>query len=258
MLNGRDRCLQVEFKHKFYKEFFKFEVPNCGARARGLDVVEMLRIKHLAINRSVQQLRFTRYRTALTTGTQASPAAVGLFGKQDSGDPLPHYLRIFSALEMISSAPILGDVLNGMKNPYVNSKTNSKLSDPTDSTEIWAHHLGALLANTAHYASFACGGTVTASSVIKSRFDGSVNATKHFLRVLHNGVVVACWPLDTPIPIDQLLIFCSTARGGNLSTHTAVQDVRRGVLRCVCVGGGGYAVANAFPSHSGICNAGGE
>ena len=93
-------------------------------------------------------------------------AAIQKFSDSSTGtvDHIASYLSVSAALKNLHAAPILGNVLNGVKDE--NDESESSDVGAEDPSVIWARNLGAHLAYAAHYTAFACGGT---SSPILSR-----------------------------------------------------------------------------------------
>lgn len=145
------------------------------------------------------------------------------------GDPIETYISVLNALENLHRAPVLGEVLNGMGD---DEDEEEILSDgkPGSRMTLWARRLGAQLAFVSHYTAFAHGGVADATVSTQQRRDrgGVAQVTNvtilHYLRVLRGGEIVASWPLNAPVPADELLAFCSPAPFGDLHTQTTVHE----------------------------------
>lgn len=151
------------------------------------------------------------------------------------GDPIEAYLSVLNALENLQrGAPVLGEVLNGMVGDNIDEEEVPPDEDGEETgSEMtsWARRLGAQLAYASHYTAFACGGAaeVTIDTYEYNNSGGGTALTiLHYLRVLRGEDIVASWPLNAPVPVDELLSFCSPAHFGDLRTQTTVrkQSVR--------------------------------
>ena len=142
-------------------------------------------------------------------------------------DPIATYLSVLTAIQTLHGTPILGEVLNGIE-----SEEEAEEEAKPDSEELtdWAKKIGELLAYAAHYSAFACGGSAAAVVAYKgySWNDQESSSIKQYLRVRRGRTIVASWPLDASLPVDELLAFCSPAPFGDLRTQTTVLgfDVR--------------------------------
>lgn len=143
------------------------------------------------------------------------------------GDPIETYISVLNALENLHSAPVLGEVLNGMLGDNEDEEEIPPDGEPGSRMTLWARRLGAQLAFVSHYTAFARGGVADATVSTQQRRDrgGVANVTiLHYLRVLRGGEIVASWPLNAPVPADELLTFCSPAPFGDLHTQTTVHE----------------------------------
>jgi hypothetical protein len=165
----------------------------------------------------------------------------GVSPEDPKEDPVAGYLSVFSALKNIDDAPILGVVVNGTVSGYEDEdededeyrEDEDDEGDETDLIATWASKLGTQLAHAAHYTAFACGGDLRTVT-----FDHDGMTVKHTLRVLSRGEVVSSWPLDEPLPVAELLPFCTPARFGDLRSQETVLDPAVRTALEIPVGGG--------------------
>jgi hypothetical protein len=135
-------------------------------------------------------------------------------------DPIVTYLSVFAALGHLREAPILGEVLNGVEDEQDVDDEFEEVEEDAD--VMWGKHLGNLLAYTAQYSAFACEGSAPSCTTHIRGFD--VVSTVLYLRVRREGAVVASWPLNEPLPVSELLAYCTPAPFGDLRTQNTVID----------------------------------
>lgn len=175
-------------------------------------------LSHAAIVRRVYSFRLGMDSDTLITG-------IG-----DNRDDIESYLSVLCALDNLGRLPILGDLVNGVTEDDLDEEeaSDNEISESDADQELsrWGHDLGTLLAYAAHYTAFACEGS---AKVITSTHEylrsGEVrSSSKHYLQVLRAGEVVCSWPLDAPVPVAELLAFCTPAHFGDLITQTTVLE----------------------------------
>lgn len=145
------------------------------------------------------------------------------------GDPIEIYLSVLSAIENLGNAPILGEVLNGIvpdEYEEEDGRNPEGGKGPGPEMTLWAGDLGVLLAHAAHYTAFACEGI---ADVAVSKYDydreGTITSSALlYLRVLRGEETIAAWPLNAPLPVDELLAFCTPAHFGDLRTQTTILE----------------------------------
>lgn len=96
---------------------------------------------------------------------------------------------------------------------------NNDDDDEPTKLDAWGHTMGALYEKLTTYSAFAVGGEEYYSS---HSYDGTITTAQ--LQVVQDGAVVKAWALNAPLPVDELLPFCTTAGFGDLKTQTTVID----------------------------------
>jgi hypothetical protein len=146
-------------------------------------------------------------------------------------DPLPAFTGVQAALRNLDKAAVLGRVLNGTATDAELDREwelrESRLADesgqPPAADEEWSRRVGkhyeALVSDT----TFAVGGTTHIPFSQSSLYDKK-GATRHVLQILKGGEVIRSWPLDSPLPVGELLQYCSPAAYGDLKTNTTRVD----------------------------------
>jgi len=117
-------------------------------------------------------------------------------------DTLSCYISVHEALgKLCEDGTALGDVINGaVADPSTSDKPAVK---PTKLSE-WIHVMGALYENYTTYSAFAVGG--------QERYSDSDNrggTVTMQLQVVKDGEVVKAWFLNKPLPVDELLPYCT-------------------------------------------------
>ena len=118
------------------------------------------------------------------------------------GDTLSCYISVHEALgKLPKCGTALGDVINGA---VADESTSAKPAAKPTKLSAWGHTMGALYDNYVTYSAFAVGGQERYSSFPVR--DGTMTAQ---LQVVKDGAVVKAWTLNKPLPVDELLPYCT-------------------------------------------------
>ena len=160
-------------------------------------------------------------------------------------DDMSGYVSIYEALGKLSKfGTVLGSVLNGAtvkkhehedddaywyKQGVKEKGEDYGTDEETDEEDAsapkswglaaWGRTMGALYEKLTTYTAFAVGGQESASFY---NSDGVTTTAQ--LEVMEDGKVVKAWALNKPLPVDELLPYCTTAGFGDLKTQTTVVD----------------------------------
>ena len=146
------------------------------------------------------------------------------------GDPIEVYLTVLSAIENLGGKTVLGEVLNGIVEDDGDdeevARDPQRGEGPGPEMMLWARNLGVQLAHAAHYTAFASEGLADVAVEECTYYEGVTTKSSAllYLRVLRGEDTVAAWPLNAPLPVDELLAFCSPAHFGDLRTQTTVLE----------------------------------